>query len=642
MPHNTSFNCPPSGPNVVISGAMSFDRSMHGAHNRSNSSTTSFFNDDPSFMDMSEATAMKIAALQAKLNQKLGPEYISTRPGPGGGPKLIYAEGWKVINLANEVFGFNGWSSSITSLTTDFIDTNEETKRVNVGVTAIVRVTLRDGVFHEDVGYGMVENQKSKGAALDKCRKEAVTDGLKRSLRNFGNLLGNCLYDKNYTQEVVKIKVNPPKFDAEQLHRRPEFSDKKPTVQSTSGPSTSSAASSSTSRAPAPPPNVDRNASSSSNATAVKTEPVGHHNLYNAASTSKTPAPPAKPNHTTPSTGSSARPTGLNTPITTPAHQSTHHLRQAAHQNETRNGNSDRRVAFAAAEESPLAAKHPPPPPAPEPVAVNAASSETLADDDSFAFGSEDDALYAMVDLGDCDAGRPIVQDEGEGGGYESESFNETSGVSYIPEAPAPAPATTAATRVPEREHRQGSMGPPPPPPAAAHTNNSKAKESRFAAIGAALAGLSAESNRSSGSGSNQQGQQQSRHQTPQPREQQQQPPPRVPLQQQPYAGNRSTSNPPQANNPRSRSNSNSGAPANQVGGMNTPPPPSFAGLAASTPKRGGFSFPPEIVSSSGDCAIRFVCLKFTFADQSNPTASTVWVEFWDRGEEECGHDVGF
>lgn len=26
-----------------------------------------------------------------------------------------------VINLANEVFGFNGWSSSIVSLTTDFV-----------------------------------------------------------------------------------------------------------------------------------------------------------------------------------------------------------------------------------------------------------------------------------------------------------------------------------------------------------------------------------------------------------------------------------------------------------------------------------------------------------------------------------------
>jgi recombination DNA repair RAD52 pathway protein len=37
------------------------------------------------------------------------------------GSKLTYAEGWKIINLANEVFGFNGWSSSVLSITTDYV-----------------------------------------------------------------------------------------------------------------------------------------------------------------------------------------------------------------------------------------------------------------------------------------------------------------------------------------------------------------------------------------------------------------------------------------------------------------------------------------------------------------------------------------
>jgi DNA repair and recombination protein RAD52 len=70
----------------------------------------------------------------------------------------------------------------------------------------------------------MLDNCKQKGMALDKvrvfpvllreatsgsptdiiysmqCKKEAVTDALKRTLRNFGNLLGNCLYDKEYTK----------------------------------------------------------------------------------------------------------------------------------------------------------------------------------------------------------------------------------------------------------------------------------------------------------------------------------------------------------------------------------------------------------------------------------------------------------
>ncbi|KAG8797267.1 DNA repair protein rad52 [Serendipita sp. 398] len=165
-------------------------------------------------------TAKSIATLQAKLNQKLGPEYISQRPGPSGGPKLTYAEGWKVINLANEVFGFNGWSSSIVSLTVDYIDYNQDTQRYNVGVTAILKVCLRDGVSHEDIGYGMLENCKSKGMALDKCKKEAVTDALKRTLRTFGNVLGNCLYDKEYIKEVLRVKTQPPpKLQPQDLHR---------------------------------------------------------------------------------------------------------------------------------------------------------------------------------------------------------------------------------------------------------------------------------------------------------------------------------------------------------------------------------------------------------------------------------------
>ena len=140
--------------------------SMHGLHSFQTSSPN--FSFGPSYQETSMATLESIATLQVKLNQKLGPEYISQRPAPGGGGKLSYVEGWKIISLANEVFGFNGWCSNIISLTVDFIDFSEESKRYNVGVTAIVRVTLRDGVYHEDVGYGLLENSKSKGTAIDK------------------------------------------------------------------------------------------------------------------------------------------------------------------------------------------------------------------------------------------------------------------------------------------------------------------------------------------------------------------------------------------------------------------------------------------------------------------------------------------
>ena len=44
---------------------------------------------------------------------------------------------------------------------------------------------------------------------FEKTKKEATTDALKRALRNFGNVLGNCIYDKDYIAKVTKIKVAP-------------------------------------------------------------------------------------------------------------------------------------------------------------------------------------------------------------------------------------------------------------------------------------------------------------------------------------------------------------------------------------------------------------------------------------------------
>ena len=75
----------------------------------------------------------------------------------------------------------------------DFIDT-DASGRVSIGVSCRVRVSLKDGAFHDDIGYGIAENQKSKAAALEKAKKESVTDAIKRALRQFGDRLGNCTY----------------------------------------------------------------------------------------------------------------------------------------------------------------------------------------------------------------------------------------------------------------------------------------------------------------------------------------------------------------------------------------------------------------------------------------------------------------
>lgn len=154
--------------------------------------------------------------IQAKLDKKLGPEYISKRVGFGSS-RVAYIEGWRAINLANQIFGYNGWSTEVKNVIVDFLD--EKQGKFSVGCTAIVRVTLSNGTYREDIGYGTVENERRKAAAFERAKKSAVTDALKRSLRSFGNALGNCLYDKDFLAQIDKVKFDPPDFDENNLFR---------------------------------------------------------------------------------------------------------------------------------------------------------------------------------------------------------------------------------------------------------------------------------------------------------------------------------------------------------------------------------------------------------------------------------------
>lgn len=181
------------------------DNSAGDQHKANGSTTTNPFED--ARPRISEYTAQEIATLQSRLDKQLGPEYISFRNGPGQ-QKVPYLVAAKVINLANEVFGFNGWNSAIQNIQIDFVDESRDGK-ISLGLSVIVRVTLKDGTFHEDVGYGHTENCKGKAAAFEKAKKAGTTDALKRTLRTFGNILGNCLYDKEFVEKVTKIKVAP-------------------------------------------------------------------------------------------------------------------------------------------------------------------------------------------------------------------------------------------------------------------------------------------------------------------------------------------------------------------------------------------------------------------------------------------------
>ena len=169
-------------------------------------------------------TTEEAKEIQDKLNRKLDPSDICYRSNGASGT-LAYLEGWRAISHANDCFGFNGWSSSILHLSVDYCDASPD-GRVNVGMACTVRVWLRDGTFHEDVGYGIAEGMKSKGAAFEKARKEAVTDATKRALRSFGDRLGNCAYDKEFLKNLKKATNNPTNNQqsnqsAQHLHHPP-------------------------------------------------------------------------------------------------------------------------------------------------------------------------------------------------------------------------------------------------------------------------------------------------------------------------------------------------------------------------------------------------------------------------------------
>lgn len=109
--------------------------------------------------------------IRTKLNQYLPKLYVSKRAGSGG-QQVSYIEGWRALNLANEIFGFNGWNSEIVSCQIDYLDTHGKQGRFLLGLSMVVRVTLRDGTFHEDIGYGYVDNCSSKAMAFEKCKKK--------------------------------------------------------------------------------------------------------------------------------------------------------------------------------------------------------------------------------------------------------------------------------------------------------------------------------------------------------------------------------------------------------------------------------------------------------------------------------------
>ena len=129
------------------------------------------------------------------LQQPLDPNLVSQRQGRGN-RWYDYIEGHTVIDQANLIFGYGGWgyelAGDVTLRRMEKVDVSTGELRVTFAYSAPVRVSVNGAPSRTDIGFHIVAEDTPEGH--DTACKGAVTDGLKRALRSFGDRFGNGLY----------------------------------------------------------------------------------------------------------------------------------------------------------------------------------------------------------------------------------------------------------------------------------------------------------------------------------------------------------------------------------------------------------------------------------------------------------------
>ena len=140
-----------------------------------------------------------------QLSEPILAKNVKERDGNRAGTfQLAYVEGWHVIDEANRIFGYGGWSSE--TIETSMVNAEPD----NVTYIAKVRITVGD-VVREGTGAGHGNTKQGIGANIEAAIKEAETDARKRAFMQFGNQFGLSLYngkDKSWKTNKPKPEVN--------------------------------------------------------------------------------------------------------------------------------------------------------------------------------------------------------------------------------------------------------------------------------------------------------------------------------------------------------------------------------------------------------------------------------------------------
>ncbi len=135
--------------------------------------------------------------LRQLLTQPLDPKLVARRKG-GKGQMVPYIEGYQVINQANRIFGYGSWGAEVMGAvgSRELTRLDEKTGEVQPVTMywATVRVRVEGCASRSDVGCGFTAEDSPE--AHDTAIKAAVTDAMKRALRQFGCQFGNELYQR--------------------------------------------------------------------------------------------------------------------------------------------------------------------------------------------------------------------------------------------------------------------------------------------------------------------------------------------------------------------------------------------------------------------------------------------------------------
>ena len=136
------------------------------------------------------------------------------------GKGFSHLESYEVKAHLTRVFGFEGWSTRIDSLSVLFEDAAEGKWTVGYLCSMTLVIYGPDGLLlkeSSDASTGDATNQRSRADAHDLAVKSAVSGALKRCATALGDQFGLSLYAKGSMEALVKrvIPYEEPKSEVD-------------------------------------------------------------------------------------------------------------------------------------------------------------------------------------------------------------------------------------------------------------------------------------------------------------------------------------------------------------------------------------------------------------------------------------------